>query len=383
MKRDYYQILGVSRDAGADAVKKAYRKLALKYHPDRNPDDPRAEEKFKEATEAYEVLRDSEKRALYDRYGHQGVKAGAGAAGGFRGFSTFDEALNVFMREFGGFGFEDLFGGGRRRGPTQTRGADLKVRVKLTLEEVLTGIKRKLKIPILDVCPDCGGTGVREGAQPAQCPDCGGTGEIRQVQRSLLGQFVRVGVCVTCGGRGEIIRDPCPACRGEGRHRQERMFEVEIPPGVDTDDYLTLRGQGNVGPNGGPRGDILVVIEVEPDERFQRRGADLLYDLPLTFSQAALGVAVEVPTVSKSTRVKVPSGVQTGHVLRLRGKGLPRLRGGGRGDLLVRIAVMTPKDLSPEQRALFEQLAELESPPRPEADGAAGFWQKVRDAFSV
>ncbi|KPK81581.1 MAG: hypothetical protein AMS25_05860 [Gemmatimonas sp. SM23_52] len=380
MKRDYYEILGVPRSADAAAIKKAYRQAALKYHPDRNPDDPEAEERFKEATEAYEVLRDSELRALYDRYGHEGLRAGVGGGGGgFGGFRTFDEALNIFMREFGGFGFGDLFGMGRRRG-TRTRGADVKIRIKLTLEDVMHGAKKTVRMPILDTCPDCQGLGTSGGAPPATCTHCGGTGELQQVQRSLFGQFVRVGPCPTCGGEGRVISDPCPACGGEGRRRLEKSLEFEIPPGVATDDYLTLRGQGNVGPRGGPPGDLLAVIEVEPDPRFTRRGADLIYDLPVTFSQAAMGVTLEVPTVTKKVKVKVSAGVQTGHVIQLRGKGLPHLRRGGHGDLFVRVLVVTPRELTPEQRKLFEALAEIERPVKPGEDGA-GLWQKVKDAL--
>ena len=380
MKRDYYEVLGVSRDAKLDAIKKAYRKLALKHHPDRNPDDEEAAEKFKEATEAYEVLRDPEQRAAYDRYGHEGVRAGAGARTGFR---SFDDALSIFMREFGGFGFGDIFGGAStRRRDVRVKGEDTKIRLRLTLEEVATGVKRTIKMPIFDSCPKCKGSGARDGAQPTSCPACGGSGELRQVERSLFGQFVRVAPCRNCNGEGRVIEQPCKNCRGEGRERTEKSYELEIPPGVDTDDYLTLRGQGNVGPRGGPRGDILAVIEVEPDKRFTRRGADLIYDLPLSFSQAALGTTMEIPTVSQKTRVRIEPGVQTGTVLQLRGKGLPQLRGGGTGDLLIRIAVVTPRDLSAEQKELFEQLAEVESPPNAEEDGK-GFWQKVRDAFSV
>jgi len=380
MKRDYYEILGISRDADDGAVKRAYRQAALRYHPDRNPDDPEAEEKFKEATEAYEVLRDPELRGLYDRYGHDGVKAGVrGGGGGFGGFSTFDEALNIFMREFGGFGFQDIFGAGRR-GRARTRGADVKIRIALTLEDVMRGAKKTVRMPILDNCEECKGTGMRGGAQPTSCPQCGGSGEVQQVQRSLFGQFVRVGPCSNCGGEGRVISDPCPTCHGEGRSRVERSFELDIPPGVDSDDYLTLRGQGNVGPRGGPRGDLLAVIQVEPDKRFTRRGADLIYDLPVTFSQAAMGTTVEVPTVTRSAKLKVPAGVQTGHVIQLRGKGLPHLRRGGTGDLFVRVVVVTPQKLTPEQRELFERLAEIESPAEQGEDGA-GFWQKVKDAF--
>ncbi len=379
MKRDYYEVLGVPRDADTNAIKKAYRQLALKYHPDRNPDDPDAEEKFKEATEAYEVLRDPELRARYDRYGHEGVKAGAaGGGGGFGGFRTFDEALNIFMREFGGFGFDEFFGGRRHGGPQ--RGADVKIRIKLTLEDVMHGAKKTVRVPVLDLCPGCRGTGVRAGGSPSVCPRCRGSGEIQQVQRSLFGQFVRVAPCATCGGEGRVIRDPCPVCGGEGRVRDDRTVELDIPPGVDTDDYLTLRGRGHVGPRGGPPGDLLAVIEVEPDPRFLRRGADLIYDLPITFSQAAMGATVEIPTLDKEVKVKIPAGVQTGHVIRLRGKGLPHLRRGGRGDLYVRVIVVTPRKLTPEQRRLFERLAQLESPPEASADGT-GFWERIRNAF--
>jgi molecular chaperone DnaJ len=380
MKRDYYEILSVPRDADEGAIKRAYRQAALKFHPDRNPDDSQAEERFKEATEAYEVLRDPELRGLYDRYGHDGVKAGVrGGGGGFGGFNTFDEALNIFMREFGGFGFQDIFGAGRR-GRARTRGADVKIRIALTLEDVMRGAKKTVRMPVLDNCEECNGSGMRGGAKPTSCPHCGGSGELQQVQRSLFGQFVRVGPCSACSGEGRVISDPCQTCNGEGRSRSEKSFELDIPAGVDSDDYLTLRGQGNVGRRGGPRGDLLAVIQVEPDERFTRRGADLIYDLPVTFSRAAMGTTIEVPTVSKSANVKVPAGVQTGHVIQLRGKGLPHLRRGGTGDLFVRVVVVTPKTLTPEQRELFETLAEIESPAEQSEDGA-GFWQKVRDAF--
>ena len=380
MKRDYYDVLGVSRDADADAVKKAYRKLALKFHPDRSPDDANAEERFKEATEAYEVLRDPEQRTLYDRYGHQGVKARAGS--NYTGFSSFDDALNIFMREFGGFGFGDIFAGHGRRRDTSKRGEDTKVRLHITLEEGMGGIKKTIRMPVFDTCPDCSGTGARSGAAPTVCPQCNGAGELRLVERSLFGQFVRVGPCPQCNGDGAVIGDPCPACRAEGRQRIEKTYELEIPAGVDTDDYLTLRGQGNVGPRGGRRGDILAVIEVEPDERFIRRGADLIYDLPLSFSQAALGTTIEVPTIKQKAKLKIEPGVQTGTVLQLKGKGLPQLRGGGIGDVLIRIAVVTPRKLTPEQRELLQKLSKLEAPASLKEDGA-GFWQKVRDGFSV
>ena len=382
MKRDYYDVLGVSRGAGEEAIKKAYRQLALKYHPDRNPDDPESEERFKEATEAYEVLRDDGLRTVYDRYGHDGLKASArGGGAGFGGFHSFDEALSVFMREFGGgFGFEEFFGGGRQRN-IRRRGSDVKIRIKLTLADVMNGLQRTVRMPVLDACPDCKGSGARDGGQASTCRHCGGRGEVQQVQRSLFGQFVRLSPCPVCGGEGEVIEDRCPRCSGEGRVRLEKSVEFEIPPGVATDDYLTVRESGNVGPRGGPPGDLIAVVEVEPDPRFTRRAADLVFDLPVTFSQAAMGATLKVPTVTDEVKVKVPAGVQTGHITRLRGKGLPHLRRGGNGDLIVRVAVLTPKSLTAEQRDLFKKLAEIEPPARPSEDGD-GFWQSLRDAFT-
>lgn len=375
--RDYYEILGVPRDADTEAVKKAYRKLALQYHPDRNS-APDAAERFKEATEAYEVLRDPEKRSIYDRYGEAGLK-GAPAGAGFAGFSAFEEALRVFMRDFGGLGFEDLFGGPSRPRRARQRGADLKVRLKLTLDEVARGTEKTLKLRVLDTCETCGGSGARPGSPPQACERCGGTGELRAVQRSIFGQWVRVRPCPACRGEGRVISDPCPACQGEGRERKEETITVEVPPGVSTGEYMTLTGRGHVGPQAGSRGDLLIAFEVEPDPRFERHGADLVYDLPVSFSQAALGAKVEVSTPYGPQAVKVPAGVETGHVIRLKGQGLPHLRGHGRGDLLVRVNVWTPQKLTPEQRAVFERLAELEGP-APARDGHR-FWDRVRRAI--
>jgi molecular chaperone DnaJ len=384
--RDYYEILGVARGADAEAVKKAYRKLALQYHPDRNQGDKAAEEKFKEATEAYEVLRDADKRAAYDRYGHAGVKGAAGAGaggfgGGFQGFG-FEDALNIFMRDFGGFGggMEDLFG--RRRGGVQ-RGKDMRVTLRMTLAEVATGVKRALKVKVLDTCGTCSGSGSADSGGAVTCDTCQGLGQVRQVQRSVLGQFVTATACPTCRGEGKVVKNPCRACQGDGREKTERVIEVEIPAGVATDNYLTVRGQGNAGPRGGPRGDVIVVVHVEDDARFVRQGADLIFELPVSFSQAALGQEVEVPTVYGSETVKVPAGIQGGEVLQLRGKGLPHLHGGGRGDQLVRIHVWTPTTLSAEQQELFRRLAELEGP-APTGEGKSrGFWERMKDAFAA
>jgi molecular chaperone DnaJ len=387
--RDYYEILAVAKDADGETIKKAYRKLALQYHPDRNGGDKEAEEKFKEATEAYEVLRDADKRAAYDRFGHAGVKrgAGAGAGGGFGGQAGFgfEDALNIFMRDFGGFGgFEDLFGGGGRRGGAQ-RGKDLQVRLPITLAEVATGVRKTLKVKALDPCSTCTGSGSADSSGAVTCEACQGAGQVRRVQRSVFGQFVSASVCPTCGGEGKTIKNPCKKCHGDGRERGERTVEVEIPAGVSSDNYLTLRGQGNAGPRGGPRGDVIVIIAVEEDARFLREGSDLVYDLTVTFSQAALGKEVEIPTVHGEEKVRVPAGVQSGDVLTLRGKGLPHLGGGGRGDQHIRVHVWTPTELSSEQAELFRKLSEMESPIPADSDGKPrqGFWDRVKGAFAA
>ena len=381
--RDYYEILGVARDADADAIKRAYRKLALQYHPDRNGGDSEAEEKFKEATEAYEVLRDADKRAAYDRYGHAGVKSGAGAGHGpgFNGFG-FEDALNIFMRDFGGFGgFEDIFGG-RRRSRVH-RGQDIRLRLRVSLAEVASGVQKKLKVSVLDPCERCGATGSATPGGATTCETCQGAGEVRRVQRSVFGQFVSASACPTCGGEGQRIVTPCTRCNGDGRERVERTFEVDVPPGVTSENYITLRGQGNAGPRGGPRGDVIVILDVEEDSRFVRDGDDLIHMLQISFSQAALGVELEVPTVYGTEGLIIPAGVQSGDVLTLRGKGLPRLGGGGRGDQHVRVHVWTPAELSAEQEELFRQLAALEgAPPHSQGRHRSGFWNKVKEAFS-
>ncbi len=382
-KRDYYEILGVDRSADVDAIKKAYRKLAFEYHPDRNNGSGEAEERFKEATEAYEVLRDPQKRAAYDRFGHQGVRGGGGQQG-FTGFN-FADALEIFMRDFGGFpGMEDLFGGAARsRSRGRMRGSDLRVRVPLTLAEVATGTKKKVRVRTQDPCDACNGSGAAPGSSPVVCDTCGGAGEVRRVQRSLLGQLVSVTTCPTCGGEGQRIEKPCPTCSGRGIREAERMVEVEIPAGVSSGDYLTLRGSGNAAPRGGARGDLLVVLEVQEDPRFVRDGANLVHEAAVTFSQAALGAEIDVPTVDGTATVKVAPGTQSGRLLRLRGKGLPHLRGGGRGDLIVRIVVWTPTSLSNEQEKLLRQLAAIEdaAPQGPDRGEDKGFWGRVKEAL--
>ncbi len=384
--RDYYEILGVDRSADGDAIKKAYRKLALKHHPDRNGGSSEAEEKFKEATEAYEVLRDTQKRSTYDRFGHAGLKGGRGSAG-FSGFD-FADALNIFMRDFGAFGLEDLFGGGRRggrRGGPQ-KGADVRIRLPLTLKDVAEGVKKKLKVQVLDPCDECGGSGAEGGAPPVTCETCGGAGEVRRVQRSMLGQLMSVTPCPTCGGEGRVVKDPCGACGGRGVTRGESMLDVDVPAGVSSGDYITLRGKGSAGPRSGPRGDVYVVVEVEEDRRFVREGADLYYELPVTYAQAVLGDRVEVPTVLGAAEVHIPRGTQSGMMIRLRGEGLPRLQAAGRGDLMVRVVVWVPGDLGAEEEKLIRALRKVESaaPESVEQPGEpGGFWSRVRQAFTA
>ncbi|MGQ0813679.1 MAG: molecular chaperone DnaJ [Gemmatimonadota bacterium] len=381
--RDYYEILGVMRTADGDAIKKSYRKLALQYHPDRNQGSKEAEEKFKEATEAYEILRDPDKRAAYDRYGHAGVR-GSGAGAGFGGFN-FADALEVFMRDFGGFGMGDIFGAGAgaRRGQSR-RGADLRVRLPLTLADVAAGTRKTLRIQVLEPCSTCNGSGGAHGAAAVRCSTCGGSGELRRVQRSFLGQLVSVTPCPDCGGEGQRIEQLCPSCNGRGVEQKEKTIDVDVPAGVSSGDYLTLKGQGNAGVQGAARGDILVVMDVEEDPRFMRDGNDLIYELPITFTQAALGADVEVPTVAGTARVKIPAGVQSGKLLRLRGKGLPHLQGGGHGDMIVRVVVWTPTMLTAEQEALMKKLAKIEqqAPEQVAMEEDRSFWSRVREAFS-
>ena len=380
---DYYELLGVSRGASTDDIKKAYRKLALKYHPDRNQGSKDTEDRFKEVTQAYEILRDSEKRSIYDQYGEQGLNRGAGGAGGFAGFD-FSDALEVFMRDFGGFG--DLFGGRQQRGGSRAapKGEAIKVRVRVSLAEVATGVVKTLKVAILDTCERCSGTGSADGAAPAPCPACNGSGEERQVQRTVFGQFISVVPCRTCRGEGRVIGQRCPQCQGEGRARSERSIKVEIPPGVTSENFITLRGEGNVGSRGGPRGDVLVLIEVMEDARFVRDGANLRYDLPITYSQAVLGDQAEVPTVDGTVRLTIPKGIQSGEVLLLRGRGLPELHGRGKGDQLVRIIVWTPEHLTSEQEEAIRALREVEDPAPEQLDGNSGrsIWSRVKEAFT-
>jgi molecular chaperone DnaJ len=387
MKQDFYDVLGVPRDSAEADIKKAYRKLAMECHPDRNNGDKAAEERFKLVTEAYEVLREPNKRAAYDRYGHQGAR---GAGGG--GFSSmhFDlsEALMVFMRDFGlggsagsggsgGFAFENLFGGGARR--DHRRGHDIKVGLKLTLAEVATGTTKTVRIKSLDACSVCAGTGAKSGTQPMTCGTCGGTGEVRRQAQSLFGQFLTVSPCPTCAGEGTIVQSPCDRCGGDGRIKSEKTIQIDVPAGVADHHYLTLRGQGVPGPRNGPRGDLIAVLDIKEDPRFERHGDDLVFDLSITFAQAALGAEITVPTPFGESTLRVEPGTQTGMAYRIRNKGLPRLGEGGHGDLHVRIHVWTPSKLTAEQRKLLEKLSEIEEAPPEKESGK--FWDTLKRAL--
>lgn len=380
---DYYERLGVGRDAATEDIKKAYRRLAMEYHPDRNQGSKEAEARFREITEAYEVLRDPEKRASYDRFGERGVRGGPG--GGFEGFD-FSDALEIFMRDFGGLGgFDEVFGGRRGGRQARQRGQNIRVRLPLTLAEVARGVTKRIRVAVLEGCDDCSGTGGADGAEPVACSQCGGSGQERVAQRSVFGQFVSVSPCRRCGGEGRVVERPCPTCMGEGLVRREREVEVEVPAGVSGENYLTLRGSGNAGPRGGPPGDLLVLFDVAEDPRFLRDGADLLHDFRVTVAQAVLGGDLEVPTLDDPTRITVPSGTQSGTVLRLQGLGLPDLNGRRRGDLLVRVHVWIPEQLTTEQEELFRRLAEVEDAPPSGADGEGGrkgFWSRVKEAFA-
>ena len=369
-KRDYYEVLEVSRTATDQEIKSAYRRLAIKFHPDKNPNDSSAEEKFKEAAEAYSVLSDAEQRRRYDRFGHAGVSNAAGAgAWGAPGFGGIEDILGDL------FGFGDVFGGGRagNRRTAAQRGSDLRYDLEISLEEAANGMTAQLRIPRLEGCETCKGSGAAAGTQPENCQTCAGTGQVRYQQ----GFFSVARTCQVCRGVGRVIKSPCPDCSGAGRVEREKQMEVKIPAGVETGSRLRVQGEGEAGTQGGPAGDLYVVIHVAEHEQFERQGSNLYEAVPITFAQAALGSEIVVKTLDAEEKLKIPMGTQTGTVFRLKGKGMPVLGGRGRGDLFVSVTVITPTTLTREQRKLLEQLAEVENKDLEDK----GLVDKVRDIF--
>lgn len=387
-KRDYYEILGVGRKATQEEVKKAYRKLALQYHPDRNPGNKESEDKFKEAAEAYEVLGDPNKRQRFDQFGHEGIRGTD-----FRPFTDVNDIFSTFGDIFGsGLGgsiFEDMLGGQgrqRRRTSTGTPGSDLKIRLKLTLEEIASGVEKKLKVKKWKTCETCKGSGAKSSSSRINCPVCQGTGELRQVSRSVFGQFVNISTCHSCNGEGKIIKDRCPTCSGEGRVEGEGLIKVSVPAGVSEGNYIPLRGEGNAGRRGGPPGDIIVMIEEEPHSVFTRNGDDVVLDLLISFPDAALGSEIEVPTLNGKARLKIEQGIQSGRILRMRERGISHLNGYGRGDQLVRVNVWVPTTLNARERAAVKSLTDFDGINPKEGDKSANsdksFFERMKKAFS-
>jgi molecular chaperone DnaJ len=371
VKRDYYEVLGIDRNASQQEVKSAYRKLAVKYHPDRNPGDKSAEESFKEAAEAYSVLSDPDKRANYDRFGHSGL-----SGGGFSGFDPdvfgdFSDILGDF------FGFGDIFGSSRGRGRNHPqRGADLRYDLSVDFEDAVFGTKIKIKIPRAEVCHHCAGTGADPAYGTATCSTCNGHGQVRFQQ----GFFTISRTCSACHGKGQMIKETCPECLGQGRIQNEKTLELKIPAGVESGSRLRIVGEGEAGFNGGPKGDLYVVISVKEHQIFKREGENILCEIPVNVAQASLGANVKVPTLEGETKIKIPEGTQSGSVFRLRGKGVSNINGHGRGDQFVKINVLTPTNLNKRQRELFEELSvELDTPSQSEQE--EGFFEKVRDIF--
>ncbi|MBK9284320.1 MAG: molecular chaperone DnaJ [Sphingobacteriaceae bacterium] len=376
-KRDYYEILGVQKGASDDEIKKAYRKLAIKYHPDKNPDDKTAEEKFKEAAEAYEVLSNAEKKQRYDQFGHAGVNGGQGGFGG--GGMNMDDIFSQFGDIFGGaFGFGG--GGGSRGGRRVNRGSNLRVKVKLNLSEIAHGVEKKIKVNKFIGCKTCSGSGAKNG-QYDTCKQCNGSGVVTRVQQTILGAMQTQTPCSACSGEGKIIRDKCGSCHGDGVVRNEEVININIPAGVADGMQLSMSGKGNAAPRGGINGDLLILVEEEEHPLLKREGNHLIYSLSVSIPDATLGTSVEIPTVDSKAKIKIDPGTQGGKVLRLKGKGLPDINGYGKGDLLVEISVFTPTNLSNEEKKIMEQLRESKNfEPNPNKK-ERGFFDRMKEYF--
>ncbi len=389
MKKDFYEILGVSKSSSADEIKKAYRKVAMQYHPDRNPGDKPAEEKFKEAAEAYEILSDADKRAQYDRFGHQAFSAGRGGGGGFSGggmntediFSQFGDIFgddNPFGSFFGGSGRRSS-GGGKSRG---TKGSNLRVKIKLTYEEIAKGASKTIKVKKYVGCTTCSGSGAKDKNSMQNCGTCGGSGQVRRVQNTFLGQMQTVTTCPTCNGEGSTITNKCTACKGEGRVYGEETVTIEIPAGVQEGMQLSVSGKGNAGERGGSNGDLIVLIEEEAHAQLHRDGLNVAYDLHISFSDAVFGIQVEVPTIDGRAKIKIPPGTQSGKIFRLKGKGFPNVNSYEKGDQLIQVNVWTPQHVSNEEKTMLEKMQH--SPnfiPKPDKNDKS-FFDKVREMFT-
>jgi len=383
-KRDYYEVLGVTRNATIDELKSSYRKMAMKYHPDKNPDDSAAEAKFKEAAEAYEVLSDSAKRARYDQFGHQGLRAGQD----FHSYSGFEDVFSQFSDIFGGGIFDEIFGSSRSRGRSQSRsqgerGSDLKIRIGLTLEEVAEGVSKTIKIKRYDTCDSCAGTGAKSANGFKQCPACNGQGEVRTVSRSMFGQFINVSACSNCSGSGQIISDPCTACGGEGRLHTEDEVKVTIPAGVEQGNYIPIRQKGNAGRRGGSTGDLIVVIEEKEHPYFDRNENDIIYRLSISYPDAVLGGKYEVPTLKGIESIKVEPGTRANTMIKLHGKGIPNINSYGSGDEIVVIDIHVPKSVTSKEKAILKELSVSENiKPKLKKGKEKDFLDKVKDIFS-
>lgn len=383
MKRDYYEVLGVSKSATADELKKAYRKVAMQYHPDRNPGDKSAEEKFKEAAEAYEVLSDSQKKSQYDRFGHAGV--GNNRGGGFSGGMNMDDIFSQFGDVFGDDIFGSFFGGGRSGGrgrSTGTRGSNLRVKIKLNYEEMANGATKTIKVKKYVNCNTCHGSGAKDKGSVQTCSTCGGSGQVRKVTSTFLGQMQTVTTCSACNGEGTTITSKCNTCRGEGRIYGEETVNIEIPAGVQEGMQLSMNGKGNAGERGGAPGDLIILIEEESHPELQREGLNVVYDLHISFTDAVFGVQLEVPTIDGKAKIKIPPGTQSGKIFRLKGKGFPAVNSYERGDEMIHVNVWTPQNISAEEKEMLEKMQQSPNfKPQPNK-GEKSFFERVKEMFS-